>query len=96
MAAYLRIMSGASYYLDVFMIYDMKTKHLYNSFEKYLGWVNDTFTLLLVKALQAFSQASNGIYGGFPLIPLAIFIIYNWDGQKYCPHTDCFKLDASL
>jgi hypothetical protein len=75
MAAYLRIMSGASY-LDVFMIYDMKTKQIYNSFEKCLGWVNDTFTLPLVKALQdkdvkffeelseAFSQASNGIYKG--------------------------------
>jgi hypothetical protein len=50
MAAYLRIMSGASY-LDIFMIYDMKTKQIYNSFEKCLGWVNDTFTLPLVKAL---------------------------------------------
>jgi hypothetical protein len=51
MAAYLRIMSGASY-LDVFMIYDMKTKQIYNSFEKCLGWVNDTFTLPLVKVLH--------------------------------------------
>jgi hypothetical protein len=27
--------------------------------------------------------------------PRAISIIYNWDGQTYCPRTDCFKLDAA-
>jgi hypothetical protein len=75
LATYLRLMAGASY-LDLFMIYDIGTKPIYNSFEKVTGWINQTFTFPLVKALQdkdeaffeelsdAFGQDSNGIYIG--------------------------------
>jgi hypothetical protein len=32
----------------------------------------------------------------FPLVPLANIVLYNWDGQTFCPQTDCFPLDTSL
>jgi hypothetical protein len=75
LATYLRLMAGASY-LDLFMIYDIKKKQIYSSFNKVAEWINNTFTLPLVKALQekdeaffeelskAFSRDSNGVYIG--------------------------------
>ena len=74
-AIYLRMMAGASY-LDIFMIYDVHNGRIYNSFEKVVGWMNDTFSYPFVKALrnedhrffeelsEAFSGDSGGVYTG--------------------------------
>ena len=74
-AVYLRMMAGASY-LDIFMIYDVRHKQVYDCFKKVVGWMNDTFSYPFVMALrnednaffeqlsEAFSADSNGVYTG--------------------------------
>ena len=75
LAVYLTMMAGASY-LDIFMIYDVHNRQIYNSFEMVVGWVNSTFSYPFVMALQnedhaffeelsaAFSGDSGGVYTG--------------------------------
>ena len=63
MAIFLRLLAGASY-LDLFMLYDVSTKSVYNSFKKAIYWVNTTLKFRLVQALQEedkyyFEQLSN-------------------------------------
>jgi len=72
---YLGMMVGVSY-LDIFMIYDVCRKQVYNSFQKVVCWINNTLSYLFVIALQnkdnaffeelseAFSADSGGVYTG--------------------------------
>ena len=48
-AVYLRMMAGASY-LDIFMIYNVRHKQVYNCFKQVVSWINNTFSYPFVMA----------------------------------------------
>ena len=50
-AVYLIMMTGASYF-NIFMIYDIRYRQIYDCFQKVIVQMNDTFSYPFVKALQ--------------------------------------------